>query len=151
MKAAVDETKETVTLRAKHRDEEGKIVTEKVEVHTHDVDSLKHVEKKLVDTGLHRLERHSADHKASVKKPPPKKGRGGKYTWEGPMTEADVELEAGVPVLDEGDPNFVDDEKEVGGDDEEVRDMVKGEVEVAKVVEGREGVARVDVDPTLNV
>uniref|UniRef100_A0A803MQP2 Uncharacterized protein n=1 Tax=Chenopodium quinoa TaxID=63459 RepID=A0A803MQP2_CHEQI len=108
-------------LRTKHRDEEGRVVSEKIELHAHDKDTLKHIEKKLVDTGLHRLERHSADTKASVKKPPPKKGH--------------------------GDPNYVDEEKVV--DDEEVKERVKGEVEVAKVVEGKEGVARVEVDPQL--
>uniref|UniRef100_A0A803MZP6 Uncharacterized protein n=1 Tax=Chenopodium quinoa TaxID=63459 RepID=A0A803MZP6_CHEQI len=88
-----------VTLRTKHRDEEGKVVSEKIELHAQDKDTLKHIEKKLVDTGLHRLERHSADTRASVKKPPPKKGH--------------------------------------------------GEVEVAKVVEDKEGVARVEVDPRI--
>ncbi|XP_021743153.1 uncharacterized protein LOC110709246 [Chenopodium quinoa] len=136
-----------VTLRTKHRDEEGKVVSEKIELHAQDKDTLKHIEKKLVDTGLHRLERHSADTRASVKKPPPKKGHGGKYTWEGPDLEADNELKA-EPAIDEGDPNYVDEEEEVV-DDEEVKERVKGEVEVAKVVEDKEGVARVEVDPRI--
>ena len=148
MASAVDNTKDTVILRIKHRDEEGKITTEKTEVNTHNMDTLKHIEKKLVDTGLHRLERHSADYRASVKKPPPKKGHGGKYTWEGPNPEAENELEA-VEVLDKGDPNYVEEDEEVIG--EESKDLVKGEIEVPKVVEEREGVARVDVDPQLNV
>ncbi|KAL9238827.1 hypothetical protein vseg_013200 [Gypsophila vaccaria] len=152
MKAAVEETKEKVTIRAKHRDEEGRMKVEKVEVATHNTETLKHIEKKLVDTGVHRLERHSADPRASVKKPAPKKGHGGKFTWEGPGAEAETELQAEAEeVLDKGDPNYVDDEDDVVGDDEDVRDRVVGEVEAAKVAESREGVARLDLHPKLSV
>ncbi|KAK9755514.1 hypothetical protein RND81_01G031100 [Saponaria officinalis] len=144
--AAVDET---VTIRAKHRDEEGRTKVEKVEVASHNTETLKHIEKKLVDIGVHRLERHSADPRASVKKPAPKKGHGGKFTWEGPALEAENELEAEL-VLDKGDPNYVDEEAEEA-EDEVVKERVVGEVETAKVVESRDGVARVDVDPKLIV
>ncbi|XP_074304417.1 uncharacterized protein LOC141639134 [Silene latifolia] len=148
MKAAVDEieTKDRVTIRAKHRDEEGRIKVEKVEVNTHNTETLKHIEKKLVDTGVQRMERHSADPRVSVKKPAPKKGHGGKFTWEGPDAEVENELGA-EPALDQGDPNYVDEEVV----DEEVKDRVVGEVEAAKLAEAREGVARVDVDPRLPV
>ncbi|KNA19160.1 hypothetical protein SOVF_064140 [Spinacia oleracea] len=125
---------ESVVIRGKHRDEEGRVVVEKVEVHTHDKDTLKHLEKKLVDTGLHRLERHSADNRASVKKPPPKKGHGGKYTWEGPDLEVENEFEADL-VLDKGDPNYVDQEEEL---DHEVKERIKGQLEVAKLPQARE-------------
>ncbi|KAL2933530.1 39S ribosomal protein L23 mitochondrial [Bienertia sinuspersici] len=112
------------------------------------VDSLKYFERKLVDTGAQRLERHSAHHfNTSVKKPPPKKGHGGKFTWEGPDPDPDNELEA-VPALDEGDPNFVDEEQERKlideNEDEEVKQRVKGEVEVPKVVDDN-GVSRVEL------
>lgn len=150
MKAALYETKDTVTIRAKYRNEEGRTKVEKVEVHTHNVDTIKHIERKLVDTGVQRLERHPADGKGGVKRPPPKKGHGGKFTWEGPDPEAEYKLEA-EGAIDEGDPNYVREEEEseeMGGREE---DLVKGEVEVAKAAEEREGIARIDVDPGLNV
>lgn len=151
--ATVDDT---VTIRAKHRDEEGKTIVEKVEVHTHSVDTIKHIERKLVDTSVSRLERHPADGKGPLKKPPPKKGHGGKFTWEGPEPEPDTELKA-EPAIDEGDPNYVEEYEEEGrkgrrrrqvenkeDEEEEEKELIKGEVEVAK-----EGVARIDVDPRL--
>lgn len=156
--ATVDDT---VTIRAKHRDAEGKTIVEKVEVHTHSVDTIKHIERKLVDTGVSRLERHPVDGRGPLKKPPPKKGHGGKFTWEGPEPEPDTELEA-EPAIDEGDPNYVEEEYEEEGrkvrrcrqvenkeEDEEEKELIKGEVEVAKAPVAKEGVARIDVDPHL--
>ncbi|KAJ8424245.1 hypothetical protein Cgig2_011531 [Carnegiea gigantea] len=154
-----------VTIRAKHRDEEGKTIVEKVEVHTYSVDTIKHIERKLVDTGVSRLERHPADGKGPLKKAPPKKGHGGKFTWEGPEPEPDTELEA-EPAIDEGDPNYVEEEYEEEGrkgrrrsqvkqreeeeeEEEAEKELIKGEVEVAKAPVAKEGVARIDVDPHL--
>jgi len=152
---------DTVTIRAKHRDAEGKMIVEKVEVHTHSVDTIKHIERKLADTGVSRLERHPVDGKGPLKKPPPKKGHGGKFTWEGPEPEADTELEAEL-AIDEGDPNYVEEEYEEEGrkgrrryqakdreEEGEEKELIKGEVEVAKAAEAKEGVARIDVDPHL--
>lgn len=93
----------------------------------------KHVEK---TQGVGRLERHPAD--GLPLKHDPKKGHGGKYTWEGPRK--DFEAEDETAELDENDPNY-----------EEVDDgeLVVGEVEVAKTA--AEGVARLQVDPHLKL
>lgn len=116
-------------------------------------ETLKHIEKKLFDKGVHRLDRHPADGLGGVKRPPPKCGHGGKFTWEGPESAVESELEAAPPVVDEKDPNYVDEaaeEKIVKGEEEEVAGLVVGEVEVAKAAEDREGVARIEVDPHLS-
>ncbi|KAK6140043.1 hypothetical protein DH2020_026178 [Rehmannia glutinosa] len=115
---------------------------EKVELKTHDVDTVKYVEKKLVDKGVGRLDRHPAD--GLPLKHDPKKGHGGKYTWEGPQKEFEAEMVA-EPAIDEKDPNYVAAEAEDG----EGSELVVGEVEVAKAAE--EGVARIEVDPHLKV
>ena len=145
--------KETVTFRAPSHDEEGRKRVEKVEVDTHNVDTLKYIEKKLEDKGMLRMERHPADG-LSLKRGPPKSGHGGKYTWEGPKDSVHNELEGAPPALDEKDPNFVDEEEEeriVKGEEEDVAGLVVGEVEVAKAAEVKEGVARVEVDPSLKL
>ncbi|XP_021908666.1 uncharacterized protein LOC110822772 [Carica papaya] len=142
----IDDKKETVTIRAVSRDEEGRKRVEKAEVKTHNVDTLKYIEKKLADKGVQRMDRHPADG-IGIGRPPPKSGRGGKYTWDGPDGPAENELEAAPPAIDRGDPNYVDEEEE----EKVARDsgLVVGEVEVAK--EAPEGVGRVEVDPRLNV
>ncbi|KAL0374951.1 UNVERIFIED_CONTAM: hypothetical protein Sradi_3410800 [Sesamum radiatum] len=142
MKAVVDEKKDKVTIRAECRADEGRKHVEKVELKTHDVETVKYVERKLVDKGVGRLERHPAD--GLPLKHDPKKGHGGKYTWEGPAKEFEAELEA-EPAIDEKDPNYVEEEVGEEGTDE----LVVGEVEVAKAAE--EGVARIEVDPHLKV
>ncbi|XP_051132121.1 uncharacterized protein LOC127252123 [Andrographis paniculata] len=107
---------------------------EKVEVKTREVDTVKYVERKLVDKGVGRMERHPAD--GLPLKHDHKKGRGGKFTWMGPDEDYQAQLEA-EPALDDKDPNYVDD------DDDKDRDLVAGEVEVAKTA--AEGVARVEM------
>ena len=149
----IDGKQDKVTIRAVSRDEEGKKKEEKAELNTRNIDTIKYVKKKLFDKGVQRLERHPADG-IGLRKPPPKSGHGGKYTWEGPDETVENELEAVPPAIDEKDPNYVDEEWEeklVKGKTEDVAGLVVGEVEVAKVVEEEEGVARVEVDPRLKV
>ncbi|KAK7244981.1 hypothetical protein RIF29_39810 [Crotalaria pallida] len=141
----IDETKETVTIRAVSHDEEGRKRVEKTELNTHNIDTIKYVEKKLIDKGVQRMDRHPVDG-IGIGKPPPKSGHGGKFTWEGPADVVDNELMAAPAAIDEKDPNYVDEEEE----EEDVKDVVVGEVDVAKVA-GEQGVARVDVDPRLQV
>lgn len=139
----------TVTIRPGSHNEEGRKKVEKAEPDTHNVDTIKYVEKKLFDKGVKRLERHPADG-IGIGRPPPKSGHGGKYTWEGPGDLVENELLPTPPAIDEGDPNYVDEEEEekiVKGEDGEVAGLVVGEVEVPKAVENRAGVARVEVDP----
>ncbi|KAG9159078.1 hypothetical protein Leryth_017544 [Lithospermum erythrorhizon] len=144
MKPVLDENKGNITIKAACRaDEEKTKHIEKVEVKTHDVDTIKYVEKKLVEKGVQRLERHPAD--GLPLKHDPKKGHGGKYTWEGPSKGVENELEVAPIAIDENDPNYVDEEEEKKID--EVGEIVVGEVEVAKKDE--EGVARIEVDPKL--
>ncbi|CAL5419775.1 unnamed protein product [Camellia sinensis] len=149
---AMDEKKETekgkpVTIKAPIRDEEGHEKVEKVELEAHKVDTLKYIEKKLVDKGVQRMERHPADG-LPFARPPPKSGHGGKYTWEGPADEAENELDPAPPAIDEKDPNYVDEEVE-----EEVVKEVDGVVvlvvEVPKAA--KEGVSRIGIDPHLKV
>ncbi|KAI9122054.1 hypothetical protein K1719_006743 [Acacia pycnantha] len=142
----IDDKKDKVTIRAVHHDEEGRRRVEKTELNTHNIDTIKYVEKKLIDKGVQRMERHPADG-IRITKPPPKSGRGGKYTWEGPTDMAQNELEAAPPALDENDPNYVDEERE----EKDVGNLVVGEVEVAKAAVQEEGggVARLDIDPRL--
>ncbi|VVA97065.1 unnamed protein product [Arabis nemorensis] len=145
---SVDETKNTVVLRAEHRNEEGRKSVDKFELKTRNPDTIKQVEKKLMEKGVQRMERHPSDGN-SLKRPPPKSGHGGKFTWEGPDRMEDYEMQPDPPAMDEGDPNYDEEQtakKEVGGDDVAV-ELVKGEVDVAK--EAPAGVARVDVDPRL--
>ncbi|XP_052176970.1 uncharacterized protein LOC127791173 [Diospyros lotus] len=141
MKPADEKKDHKVTIRAAHRDEEGHKRVEKVELNTRSVDTLKYVERKLVDKGVQRMERHPADG-LPFGKPPPKGGHGGKYTWEGP---AEGELNPAPPAIDEGDPNYV----VAAAEEEEIDGVVVGEVEVAKAAEAREGVARIEIDPLI--
>ncbi|KAK4582947.1 hypothetical protein RGQ29_025922 [Quercus rubra] len=148
-----DKKEEAVTIRAVSGDEEGRKRVEKTEVNTHKIDTLKYVEKKLMDKGVLRMDRHPADG-IGIGKPPPKSGHGGKYTWEGPDDIAESELSEVPPAIDEKDPNYVDEEEEekiLQGEKSEVAGLVVGVVEVPKVVEEKEGVARIEVDPRLNV
>ena len=148
-----DKKKEAVTIRAVRGDEEGRKRVEKTEVNTHKIDTLKYVEKKLMDKGVLRMDRHPADG-IGIGKPPPKSGHGGKYTWEGPDDIAESELSEVPPAIDEKDPNYVDEEEEekiLKGEKSEVAGLVVGVVEVPKVVEEKEGVSRIEGDPRLNV
>ncbi|KAG8376659.1 hypothetical protein BUALT_Bualt09G0086600 [Buddleja alternifolia] len=142
MKPVIDEKKEKVTISTECGADEGKKHLEKVELKTHDVDTVKYVERKLAGKGVARMERHPAD--GLPLKHDPKKGHGGKYTWEGPLKEFEVDA---PPAIDERDPNYVE-EEEVA--EEEVGELVVGEVEVAKAA-AEEGVARIEVDPHLKV
>ncbi|KAK3226723.1 hypothetical protein Dsin_006585 [Dipteronia sinensis] len=147
----IDDKKDTVTIRAVSRDEEGRKRVEKMELKTHNIDTIKYIEKKLTDKGVQRMERHPAAG-IGIGKPSPKSGHGGKYTWEGPDDMATAELMAAPPAIDEKDPNYVDEETEekiMNGEKSDVAGLVVGEVEVAKAAENREGVARVDIDPRL--
>lgn len=149
----VDEKKETVTIKAVSRNEEGRRrVLEKTEANTHNIDTLKYIEKKLIDKGVQRMDRHPVDCMGGIAKPPPKSGHGGKYTWEGPSDLVEAELEEVPPAIDKKDPNYVDEEVEeriLRGEDSDVAGLVVGRVEVPKAAEAREGVARVEVDPQL--
>ncbi|KAJ4763865.1 hypothetical protein LUZ62_074240 [Rhynchospora pubera] len=128
-----------------HRDEEGKKVTEKVPVpNTRHPETVRYIERKLVDKGLHRLDRHPVDGLGGIGAPPPKSGRGGKYTWEGPDGAIDSELDPAPPAVDPKDLNYVPDEKL-----EEEEELVVREVEMAKAREAKEGVARIEVVPPL--
>ncbi|XP_050230350.1 uncharacterized protein LOC126678397 [Mercurialis annua] len=111
---AIDDKKDKVVIRAVSHDEEGKKRVEKTELDTHNIDTIKYVEKKLMDKGVHRMDRHPVKGKGvgGIGKPPPKSGHGGKYTWEGPADVVDYELEAAPPALDEKDPNYVDEPEE---------------------------------------
>ncbi|XP_068307283.1 uncharacterized protein [Pyrus communis] len=143
----IDDKKDKVTIRAVTHDEEGRKRVEKMELPTHNIDSIKYVEKKLIDKGVQRLERHPRDG-TGIGRRPPKSGHGGKYTWEGPGDEVEVEMDPVPPAIDERDPNYVDEETEkkiVKGEDADAAGLVVGEVEVAKAAEDRKGVARVEV------
>lgn len=150
----IDDKKEKVTIRAVSGDEEGRKRVEKIELNTHHKDTLKRIEKKLMDKGVQRMDRHPVDGLGGIGKPPPKSGHGGKYTWEGPDDLVESELEEVPLAIDEKDPNYVDEEEEekvLKGEDSDVAGLVVGEVEVPKVAEARDGVARIEVDPRLNV
>lgn len=132
MERTSEHRKEKVTIPAVSRDEQGRKRVEKIQVDSGNVETIKYVEKKLTDKGVHRLDRHPRDGLPLGRQP--KAGHGGKFTWEGPENEVDVES---VPVaLDENDPNYVD----------EVEEEVVGQVEVAKVAQQSDGVARLDVN-----
>ncbi|CAF1703762.1 BnaC03g73280D [Brassica napus] len=143
---SVDETKNTVVLRAEHRDEEGRKAVDKLELKTRNPDMIKQVEKKLMEKGVQRMERHPSDG-TQIKRPPPKSGHGGKYTWEGAGRMEDYEMQPDPPAMDEGDPNYDEEKIGGGGGDDVAVEVVKGEVEVANEAPG--GVARVEVDPRL--
>ncbi|KAL6585435.1 hypothetical protein OROMI_002079 [Orobanche minor] len=145
-----DEKKETVTFRGVNRDEQGRTRVDKVEVpNTYNIETLKHIEKKLIDKGLHRKDRHPVDGLPRGRQP--KSGHGGRYTWEGPADDMTNEMEAAPAALDERDPNYVDEEAEErilrGEGSGGVAGMVVGEIDVPKLAD--QGVGRVDVDPKL--
>ncbi|CAA7060010.1 unnamed protein product [Microthlaspi erraticum] len=143
---SVNENKNTVVLQAKHQDEEGRKAVDKFELKTRNPETIKQVERKLMGKGVQRMDRHSSDG-IPLKRPPSKSGHGGKYTWEGADRVEDYEMQPDPPAMDEGDPNYDEDQtKKTLGDDVAV-DLVKGEVEVAK--EAPAGVARIEVDPRL--
>ncbi|KAG4913482.1 hypothetical protein AAZX31_19G175500 [Glycine max] len=142
----IDDKQETVTIRTVSHDEEGKKRVEKTELSTHNIDTIRYVEKKLINKGVQRQDRHPADG-IGISRPPPKSGHGGKFTWEGPATVENSELMAAPAAMDEGDPNYVDWEE----NGEEASELVVGEVEVSKVAQEHDGLARVDVDPRLQV
>ncbi|XP_010543478.1 PREDICTED: uncharacterized protein LOC104816380 [Tarenaya hassleriana] len=118
---SVYENKNTVVLKAEHRGEDGAKRIERFELKTRNPETIKHMERKLMDQGVQRMERHPVDG-IPLKRPPPKSGHGGKFTWEGPGGVADYELYPDPPAMDKGDPNYYDEEEEVtakrvGGDD----------------------------------
>ncbi|GFY93447.1 hypothetical protein Acr_08g0018430 [Actinidia rufa] len=135
-----DDKKDTVTIRAKK--------VEKLQLNPHKMETIKYIEKKLIDKGVQRMERRPADG-LPLARPPPKSGHGGKYTWEGPVIEAEAELHPAPAAVDERDPNYVDEAEEERAVTREGGGL-GGEVvgEVAKVAEG---VARIEVDPHLKV
>ncbi|XP_020581516.1 uncharacterized protein LOC110025400 [Phalaenopsis equestris] len=99
--------------------------------------TIRHIEKKLVDKGVHRMERRSGDG-IGIGRGLPKAGHGGRFTWEGPDGEAEL------VDLEEREPYYMEEEEE------EEKEMVVGEVEVAKVAEGRQGVSRIEIrEPNL--
>lgn len=132
-------------VKAVHRDEEGKKHVDKVPVpNTRHPETVRYIERKLVDKGFHRFERHPVDGRGGIGAPPPKSGRGGKYTWEGPDGVIESELDPAPLAVDPNDPNYVPEEKV-----EEEEELVVGEVEVARAPEAKEGVARIDVIPPV--
>ncbi|XP_010552987.1 PREDICTED: uncharacterized protein LOC104823222 [Tarenaya hassleriana] len=70
---SVDEKKNTVVLKAEHRSEDGMKRIEKFELKTRNPDKIKHIERKLMDQGVQRMERHPMDG-IPLKRPPPKSG-----------------------------------------------------------------------------
>ncbi|KAJ3703741.1 hypothetical protein LUZ61_007446 [Rhynchospora tenuis] len=132
-------------VRTVHRGKEGKKMPEKVPVpNTRHPETVRYIERKLVNKGLHRLDRHPVDGLGGIGVRPPKSGRGGKYTWEGPDGAIDSELDPAPLAVDPKDPNYVPEEKV-----EEEEELVVGEVEAAKAPEAKEGVARIEVAPPL--
>ncbi|TYJ18787.1 hypothetical protein E1A91_A09G146900v1 [Gossypium mustelinum] len=150
----MEEKRGSAVIRAVSHDEEGRKEVERTKVPSRKIDTIKYIERKLEDKGVQRLERHPADG-IGIDQPPPKSGRGGKYTWEGPdYGLAENKLMAAPPAIDEKDPNYVDEEEEekiVRDENSDVAELVVGELEVAKAAEARKGVARVDVDPHINL
>lgn len=144
------------------RDEEGKKKVEKTVVpRTRRPNTIRYFERKMVDKGIQRMDRHPVDGLGGLHQVP-KSGHGGKFTWEGPADEAYNELEPLPPAIDPNDPNYVEEEEEEptegkGEQNDEAEDvmtkpsdaLVVGAVEVAKVAEAKEGVSRVEVLPPL--
>ena len=155
-------SKPGTVMRVVHGDEEGRRRVEKVAVpETRRPDTLRYVERKLCEKGLHRMERHPVHGGYG----PHKSGHGGKYTWEGPDDLAHAELDPAPAAIDEGDPNYdggpaagevllgeapaAAAAAAAGEEEEESDQLVVGEVEVAKVAEARAGVSRIEVLPPL--
>ncbi|WOL01624.1 hypothetical protein Cni_G10341 [Canna indica] len=137
-------------IRTMSGDEEGRMKVERVEVpKTRRPDTVRHFEKKLVDKGVQRMERHPVDG-LGIGRGPPKSGHGGKFTWEGPEDMVESELDPVPPAIDEKDPNYIGEEGEESEDGAaNPGELVIGEVEVAKVAEAKEGVSRIEVLPPL--
>ncbi|XP_047339444.1 uncharacterized protein LOC124942915 [Impatiens glandulifera] len=95
-------------------------------------ETVKHVQKKLVDKGMKRMERHPTRDGLPVSLPPHKFGHGGKFTWEGPADEVTSQLDPVPPAIDEKDPNYVDE----GEDDQVLLEGVENP-EVSKMAEER--------------
>ncbi|RZR77068.1 hypothetical protein BHM03_00002044 [Ensete ventricosum] len=132
-------------IRAVSGDEEGRKKVERVEVpKTRRPDAVRYIEKKLVDKGIQRMERHPVDG-LGIGRGPPKSGHGGKFTWEGPEDVVESELDPVPPAIDEKDPNYVEEDQGNANPSE----VVIGEVEVAKVAEAKEGVSRIELLPPL--
>lgn len=150
MARQIDDKQDTVTFRAVSHDETGMKRVTKTEVESHNIDTLKHHEKKLRDKGLHRMDRHPVDG-VGVNHPPHKAGHGGRFTWKDPGDFVNDEMEPVPAAIDEWDPNYVDEEAEEGRilspETSDVAGFVVGEVEVPKMADT--GVARVDVDTQL--
>ena len=108
---ATRKTEQPLVIRAVSLDEEGRNKVEKTEVPSRNIDTIKHVERKLEDKGVQRMDRHPASG-IGIGRPPPKSGHGGKYTWEGPDDMAENELMPVPAAIDEKDPNYVDEEEE---------------------------------------
>uniref|UniRef100_A0A0D9XWW9 Uncharacterized protein n=1 Tax=Leersia perrieri TaxID=77586 RepID=A0A0D9XWW9_9ORYZ len=122
-------------MRVTHRDEEGHKVTEKLPVpETRRPDTARHLERKLEEQGLHRLDRRPANGPPAkgIGAPPPKSGRGGKFTWEGPDSIVDSQLDPLPPAIDRNDPNYDEDEAEEG---EKGGQRRRGDVAGVSVVE----------------
>ncbi|XP_013601732.1 PREDICTED: uncharacterized protein LOC106309221, partial [Brassica oleracea var. oleracea] len=133
-------------LRSEHRDEECRKAVDKLELKTRNPDTINQVEKKLMEKGVQRMERHPSDG-TQIRRPPPKSGHGGKYTWEGAARMEDYEMQPDPSAMDEGDLNYDEEKIGGGGGDDMAVEVGKGEVEVAKEAPG--GVARAEVDPRL--
>ncbi|KAL1549353.1 hypothetical protein AAHA92_17468 [Salvia divinorum] len=133
MKPVVDKKQDKVVISAECGAGEGRKHLEKVELRTHDAETVKYMERKMADKGVGRMDRHPAD--GLPLKHQPKKGHGGKHTWEGPQREFEA------AAIDQKDPNYVEEEA--------ADEMVVGEVETPKLAE--EGVARLQVDPRLEI
>ncbi|KAL2609224.1 hypothetical protein R1flu_027797 [Riccia fluitans] len=83
---------------------------------------------KNVKKGSERLDRRSG---RGVSGQPKKSGHGGKYTWDGPASEEDLEEDV-VIALDKNDPNYVD-EPEM--EETEVRSKVLNDKREPGIVE----------------
>ncbi|KAL2502657.1 Uncharacterized protein Fot_36505 [Forsythia ovata] len=84
-------TKSQSTPVGRCRADEGRKHVERVEIPTYRGDKVKYVERKLIDKGVQKKERHPAD--GLPLKDDPKKG---------------LEKEAAPPAIDEKDPNYVE-------------------------------------------
>lgn len=104
--AKVVRSKPGTVKRVVYGDEEGRHRVEKVAMpETRHPDTLRYMERKLSERGMYRMERHPVDG-LTLKGGPPKSGRGGKYTWEGPDDVVHSQLDPAPAAIDEGDPNY---------------------------------------------
>ncbi|CAL9094501.1 unnamed protein product [Musa acuminata var. zebrina] len=132
-------------IRAVSGDDEGRKKVERVEVpKTRRSEVIRYIEKKLVDKGIQRMERHPVNG-LGIGRSLPKSGHDGRYTWEGLEDVVESEVDPVPPAIDEKDPNYV----EEGQGDANPSEVVVGEVEVANMAEAKEGVSRIEVLPPL--